>query len=216
MSNKTKLWALGVGIICVVLLLLGIFGGFLPQLQKVSSTAKLADDAELMNDIYRAQITQLQSQQDNLTELEAERGDLIRAIPETPMSEALLAELHDIAEDTGAVLQSFTAGGAEAYVDPSEAEAATDAETTVADEGTDGAEAAMPAAAPAPAPQGLIAVPVSFDVAGSYDEIVEFFRTLQTSDRLLFVNSVSINEQGGSEGSFSGSMSGHMFVKASN
>lgn len=212
MANRTKIWALGIGVLSVVLLLLGVFAGLMPQLQDYRTTNQLADDTEFRNETQRQINDRLAEQERNMAALEEERRELKVAIPATAMGEGKLRDIQRIADATGASVKEFIAqepvpyGGESATATASPTEGEGDAEL-------EGETTAIPAEAPQASARGLVAIPVILSVTGSYDQVIEFMREFQASNRLLELHNVIVYEEPQKSDTFQGDLSGLMFSK---
>lgn len=216
MSAKTRLWALGAGVVSAALILFGIVGGLLPQLAIASSTDDLAESAQIRNDAQAVQIQMLQKAEKNRAELETVATELSGSLPATVASAELLRELETLAVQSGVQLTSVTASSpVPPEVDPEAAAAeaaAAEASATEAAPADAGAEAAN-AAEPAPAPAaGLTAIPLNVVAAGTPEALANFARALQTGQRLILVKQLDIVE--GTEGASTATLDGLIFIAA--
>lgn len=195
MSAKTRLWVLITGVLCAFVVLYGVVVGLLPQLNTASTTRSLADTTAFTVETQRAQLAILQQADEDSAELLSELEELEIAIPVTTDWPVFLRELANIQGQSGAILSEFTVGQSilptpaaedQAASDPA-AEPATDA---AAGEGASPADPAEDVAAPA---TGLVEIPITVTVTGTPDQVAQFFRLLQTGDRLVFAQSVDID-----------------------
>lgn len=216
MSAKTRLWVLGAGVVSAALILFGIVGGLLPQLAIASSTDDLAESAQIRNDAQALQIQMLQKAEKNRAELESVATELSGSLPATVASAELLRELDALAIQTGVQLTSVTASSpVPPEVDPEAAAAeaaaaeAAAAEAAPGDAGTEAANAAEPAPAPA---AGLTAIPLNVVAAGTPEALANFARALQTGQRLILVKQLDIVE--GTEGTSTATLDGLIFIAA--
>lgn len=210
MSAKTRLWVLVTGVLCAFVVLYGVVAGLLPQLSAASTTRDLADTTALTVETQRAQLATLQQADDDSAELRAELAELEIAIPVSTDWPVFLRELSEIQAQTGAILSEFTVGQAilpePAVEDPAAAE--PDAETTDAAPAEDAATNGGTAEVGAPA-TGLVEIPITVTVTGTVDQVAQFFRLLQTGDRLVFAQSVDIDSTGETT---NGTLLGSVFV----
>lgn len=171
MSLKTRLWVLGTAIVCGALILIGVVGGLLPQLQAAKSTNDLALNAEDLNMLQQVQLAQLQAAKENSGELSTQLTELRKAIPDTAASSAWVAELHLIERESGALVSEFL------VVPPLNGDAA----------------GAQPADGEAVA-GGPQQIPVTLTVVGtSRKQVAEFVRDVQVGDRFVLAESVEIS-----------------------
>lgn len=205
-STKATGWVAG-----TIVLVLGILAAtwFLlaaPRFEAAANTMLEAENARAQNDLLNLQLAKLRADYENLDAYRAEVAELQAQIP----ADAQLAEytrtVQEIADATGVFVLEVTPGAGQVFTLPIQAAAQATApadgvETgTVADvsEGGTTAEPAAPAEPTAPAapagptvPEGMVAVPFSVRVVGTYDSTSAFLERLQTgTDRLLLVTHV--------------------------
>lgn len=201
MSTKTRLWVLGTAIICGALILLGIVGGLMPQLASASATNGLAEGAEQLNEVQRAQLSQLEAATENSDELESQLDELRLAIPDTAASADWIEALHGAEESSGTIVTDFAV--ISPLSDPDAAKAAPPAAAETAPEGEAGDEAPV-TAAPETAPQeaaGVSPIPITLTVEGNTRaDVADFVRDMQAGDRLFIVTSVNIVFDEGASG----------------
>lgn len=199
-NTKATGWVAG-----TIVLVLGILAAtwFLlaaPRFEAAATTMLEADNARAQNDLLNLQLAQLRADYENLDAYRAEVAELQAQIP----ADAQLAEytrtVQEIADATGVFVLEVTPGAGQVFTLPVQvaAQAPAPAEGTetgsVADvsEGGTAAEPAAPAAPAGPTvPEGMVAVPFSVKVVGTYDSTSAFLEQLQTgTDRLLLVTHV--------------------------
>lgn len=196
MSSKTRIWVLLTGVVCIVVLLLGVVGGLMPQLSTAGITLGMATDAEMRNEALQTQIDELKRQEARIDDLADEVDELRRAIPDTAASADWIRELAAIEAQSGATLSTL------AVTTPETNDAAA-ADDSAADASDSGEGAATPpvsgadSSTPDPsASGGVLAVPVVLTFTGSQDAVVEFVRLLQTGERLIVVRSLNLESSG--------------------
>lgn len=208
MSAKTRLWVLITGVLCAFVVLYGVIAGLLPQLSAAATTRTLADTTALTVETQRAQLATLQQADEDAAALRSELEELEIAIPVTTDWPVFLRELAAIQSQSGATLSEFSVGQAilptPATEDPAAADPAVEAapDAAVAD-----ASASDPAAGAAVSATGLVEIPITITVTGTPDQVAQFFRSLQTGERLVFAQSVDIDSTGETTtGTFLGSV----------
>lgn len=181
---KTRIWVFGTGIVCAIVLLLGVVSGLLPQLSNANSTHQLAEDTEDQNLIFQAQLDTLSDDDANLTELNRELEDLRQAIPGDAASAAFVAQLAAIEASSGARLSAYH------VLTPFVQDAVTDPTAEQVAEGEVVTDGTVPAA---PTASGLQPIPLTLEVTGeTREQVADFVRALQVSDRLITVELVRI------------------------
>lgn len=203
MSLKTRIWVLGTVLICGVLVLLGVLGGLLPQLTAARSTQILIGAAEMRNDAQRTQLAALVAAEPRRAVLTEQLAELREAMPATVASAAFARELHDIEGATGARVVRFSLLPPVAATTEVAAEAPSDG--TASDTEAEAPEASAAAG-------GTITIPVSLEVSGGRDQVVEFARRLQLGSRLLTVDSVEQRGGGSSAESDTLTLTGAIYV----
>lgn len=208
MSAKTRLWVLITGVLCAFVVLYGVIAGLLPQLSAAATTRTLADTTALTVETQRAQLATLQQADEDAAALRSELEELEIAIPVTTDWPVFLRELAAIQSQSGATLSEFSVGQAilptPATEDPAAADPAVEASTDAA---AADASASDPAAGAAGSATGLVEIPITITVTGTPDQVAQFFRSLQTGERLVFAQSVDIDSTGETTtGTFLGSV----------
>lgn len=195
MSSKTRIWVLLTGVVCVVVLLLGVVGGLMPQLSTAGITLGMATDAETRNEALQTQIDELKRQEARIDDLADEVDELRRAIPDTAASADWIRELAEIETQSGATVSAFAVTTPEA---DDAAAAASTAEASEASEEasappTSGADPSMPDSS---ASGGVLTVPVVLTFTGSQEAVVEFVGLLQAGERLIVIRSLNLESSG--------------------
>ncbi len=193
MSSKTRIWVLLTVVVCIVVLVLGVAGGLLPQFAAAGGTLGLAADSEQRNELSRAQIDMLKQREGRLDELSSELEELRRAIPDTAASADWVRELARIEQESGARVIAFSLA-TPAVGDESTAPA-EDAETG-AEEETDAGAGAAAAAPVVEATGGILVVPIELAISGDENQVTEFVRLLQTGERLVLVRMLTQRSTG--------------------
>ena len=180
MSTKTRLWVLGTAVLCAGLILFGLAAGLMPQLATAASTNQSVENQQMLNDLQRARLAQLQTARQNSAELESQLNELQAAIPGAGASVEWLEELRGIEAQTGALVKNY-----EVLALPSQ-----QTEPDAA-QGGDPAEAEAEARAP-----GAQVISVTLEVV--VDEkaaVAAFVRQVQEGSRLFLISSVEIVEE---------------------
>lgn len=199
-GSRTAGWVVG-----TVVLVLAILAGtwFLlaaPRFEAAADTMLQVENSRSQNDLLQAQNAKLRSDFENLEAYKAEVAMLQQQIPGTAALPAYARTVADLATANGVALLEVSPGAATVVVVPTPVAAApapapvegagdelsTESETgTIADAGL-GSD--QPAAPTGPvAPDGLVAVPFTFKVLGTYDATNAFLAALQTGTERLFL-----------------------------
>ena len=206
MSSKTRLWVLVTGLLCVLLVMYGILVGLMPQLSDASRTHDLADQQSVIIQTQQAQLAVLQKADSELEQLKTELRELEAAIPSDSDWPRFLRELAAIEAATGALITELVVADEVLPVAPAEVVPADPAAESTASEGPDATAVAEDNSI---AGTGLIEIPITVTVSGTPDQIAQFFRLLQTGERLVFVSGVEIDSKGETP---SGVLSGLIYV----
>ncbi|XPP25545.1 MAG: hypothetical protein ACNYNX_07770 [Leucobacter sp.] len=203
MSLKTRLWVLVTGLLCALLILYGVLAGLLPQLSSAALTREEAQGIDFVIQAQKTQLARLEEADRNTDALESDLAELELAIPASPEWSAFLRELQSLETRTGAAVsealvqpgaapQGVAASPAEG--DPAEAnpvEASDAAAAPSAEASGSGTESGGGSAAALPS--DLIEIPITIIVTGTVDQVVAFYRGLQTSERLLVMANLEID-----------------------
>jgi Tfp pilus assembly protein PilO len=170
MSN-TRPWILGAAALSVLLAVAGWFLLISPERSKAADlhTQRVAEEQK--NDQLRLQIAQLKAAYKTLPAKQAELAVIKRQLPNNPGLPTLVRSLSSIAADSGAGLTS---------VAPGAPVSATGAATTTS--------------AATAGPAGLLSIPVSIVIDGTYAQNELFLQKLQnTVTRAFLVQKLSIS-----------------------
>ncbi|NLB47856.1 MAG: hypothetical protein GX814_09020 [Microbacteriaceae bacterium] len=187
MSAKTRLWAIVTGLLGILVILYGVFAGFVPQLQTASQIRVESDTMEFLIETQEAQLLRLQQADSESFTLKRELQELEVSIPTQPEWAGMLRELQRIQDVTGAVASGIQVQVCELPEAVVEEVASGNTDVVVEEIGDTTSEPA------APVGTGLIRIPVTFTITGEEEQIAEFIRQLQVSDRLMFATSVEID-----------------------
>ena len=166
MSN-TRPWILGAAALSVLLAVAGWFLLISPERSKAADLHTQRVAQEQKNDQLRLQIAQLKAAYKTLPAKQAELAVIKRQLPNNPGLPTLVRSLSTIAADSGAGLTSVSPGAPVATADGST--------TTVA-------------------PAGLLAIPVTIVVDGTYAQNELFLQKLQnTVTRAFLVQKLAIS-----------------------
>lgn len=194
---KKSTWVGGTALACVVLV--GASWTFMisPALASASETRDQATSARAQNDALELQITGLQGQFKKLDEYRAQLAEARSRVPSTADLAQYVRELGAAAEKRDVTIIALTPSPPQeftpAVVTPPPAAAPTADGSTPAAEPTPAATPAAPdpnaaaAAAAAAMTKGLVAIPISIEVLGSFEGTQAFLNDVQTSKGRLFL-----------------------------
>lgn len=186
MNSKAGSWIGGAVVAAVLACVAAWFLLFSPRLDSIESLETQTLSVNSQNDILEMKIDKLEVQFANLDEYRAEIAGLQIQIPTTALLADYTKQVQTIAEASGVVVTLWTPGAPVEFLpavaaDPS----GTDATAT------DGSAPAV-----APQGQGLVAMPFSMTVVGTYANSQIFLDQLQTgTQRLFLVTALTGNSQ---------------------
>lgn len=231
--NMNRMWVLGAVLLIGVVAVLGWMLGISPNLGEARAAKAEQATVEAQNTEFEAQLATLKTQFESISELRAELADLRESVPSGPDMPAFVGQLGDIADEHRVTLSQITVSDAQPYVPviavpvpeaaPAEGAAEGDAAAApvdaaaVAAAAAAAAEAAAAAAVPAPVvnalvtAQNFVAVPISVEVEGGYDDVLAFVEGLQKGERLVMVTTFQTSEQADS-GDVTGTITAFVYV----
>lgn len=183
MNARTRLWTLGVAVICAGVVLLGVVGGLMPQLTQAGSSYRILQDTRDRNEGMRSQIQELEAAETNIAELEAQYETMTAAIPAEADTSSLLRELQSLQEATGARVVDLALQGAEAVEATG---SGANAPTANGENNANGANGAPPAGEGAGVT--IDRIPLVLRLEGSPQQISAFVAALQSGERLVLAD----------------------------
>jgi Tfp pilus assembly protein PilO len=220
-----RLWAIGVIVGIVVIVVLGWVIGISPALTQASEAATQTQIVSSQNSVIRATTAKLQAEFATLPAIDAKLKALQAEFPDSADLGGLLRQLQDLAQSTGVTISTFTAGEAAPYggaaavaaAAASKSAASPGASSSPSPSPTPSAGASAATAAPvgkqpsASLVQGLFTIPVVIGVTGSTQQIMEFTNASQLNDRFFLATDVTL-VKGTLSGAASGTLTGAVFV----
>jgi Tfp pilus assembly protein PilO len=178
----------------LVLLIAGWTLGISPTLASVSAAQAQAATIRQSNLAGQTQLASLQVQYKAIAKLKKSLDKLRGSIPEDEGASAFLNEIATLCGTYGVTLSTITLANATLYVDPAAAAAAAPAAAgTSTDTPAPAATTApvtTPATTPAAGTNGLVIIPVSIVVKGSFDAVRDFADAAQNGTRLLYASQI--------------------------
>lgn len=212
----------------LAMILIPVIGWFFVA-QPQFAAAALADtqraDIDAQATTLQATVDKLQADSEKLPELLQELDSLRGSIPADADSSAYLDGLNALASASGVTISALTVGSATAYApapapeDPNAV--ATDAAAAEGDDATatqapvaeEPVAAANPAFVTNPLITGdsFVTIPVTIDVTGSYDAVLNFIAGLQSGERLFLVSEIG-TARDGETGAILGKIGGFIYA----
>ena len=223
MTLSPRKWRL-LGIAAAILLMVGAwFAVISPTLQKAEALETETISQLAASEQLRSRISLLKKQSEELPEQEAILAEIGQQMPPTAALPSLIRSLTVVASEANVVVASVTPGRptpVEQPVAPAPPPSETDSEEgdgesdSEADGATDGAEAA--AAAAVPSGPEVEAVSLDITACGTYAQIRNYLRELESMKRVMMVSNVSIGRgscaEESAEDDLTATISGNVFV----
>lgn len=200
MQTKMNLWVGGLVFGVVVLLGAGWILLIAPALDEVYATVDQTEQAQARNDSLTAQNATLKRQFADISSLRSDLSDLQEQVPPTPDLDDFLRAVGDTATEHEVFIVSVTPSAASSFT-----QLLTDAavnsvnagvtpattETAEAAEAPAEGEAAADGTAAAPATSSAMAISVTIEMVGPYQNTLDMLSELQADDsRLLLVTAI--------------------------
>lgn len=169
------------------------------RFESAAATMLQAEDTRSRNDLLRIQLAQLKEDFEHLDEYKAELASLQSQVPATADLGGYTRALDALAVSSGVTILDASPGVAEtvSVVTPAvpvatDTAVASTGDTSAATEGAEasGTEAsgtAVAATPVSPVPEGMVAIPMSVRVLGTYDGVSAFLSQLQQGLPRLFL-----------------------------
>jgi Tfp pilus assembly protein PilO len=223
MTLSPRKWRL-LGIAAAILLLVGAwFAVISPTLQKAEALETETISQLAASDQLRSRISLLKKQSEELPEQEAILAEIGQQMPPTAALPSLIRSLTTVASEANVVVASVTPGRPSPVAQPvapppppseTDSEEGDGESDSEADEASDGAEAAS-AAAVSSGPE-VEAVSLDITACGTYAQIRNYLRELESMKRVMMVSNVSIARgscgEGSAEDDLTATISGNVFV----
>jgi Tfp pilus assembly protein PilO len=210
------MWRLG-GVAAAVLLLVGAWFALIsPTLQKAAALDVEAASQQAASDQLRSRISLLKKQSEELPAQEAILAEIQQRMPPTVALPTLIRNLTTVAQNANVVVASVTPGrptpiAAPAPVaPPSDVDAESDSADEAAESGTDAAAPVEPAA-----PQ-VQAVSLNISACGTFAQLRNYLREIESMKRVAAVSNVSISRgscaEGSAEDDLTANITAHVFT----
>lgn len=172
-----------------------------PTLSTIVTLQKQLADSELVYEKLKTKITTLSSLQQQYANLQADLPVVMEAIPKIPDAPLLTAQIHGLAKQRNIKITSFSISGVQlkeanihqpkqtASPAPDTAAAALLSELPIAP-GADTPNSVEPGENPLPETSYAF----SLQFQGSYDELMAFAKSLSQMNRIITIDSISINK----------------------
>ena len=152
--NNTP-WIAGAVFVSIVIIAVGYFFGVMPRLDDAAELNEQAESQESLNEILDLKVRKLAADFAKLPEYEAEIKELEVGIPLVPQLPELIRITDDIANENDVILTRTALPAPEAVTIPDALEGAIDVE-------------------------GLVRMPIEYEIVGEYEDIFAFINGIQT------------------------------------
>lgn len=178
--NRSRLWTVGAVLVIVALVAGSWFLGVAPRLADARNADQTREQAIALNDAHRQALQALEEQFERRDEIIAGLDKAHRVIPELPEKSEFIAQIAELALDSGVTTTVVTFAEPTAYVPPG------------------GAPEDYTAASNELASGGLYTIPITLNAQGSELATLGFLNGLQLGDRLVMIHTAQFSA--GAEG----------------
>ncbi|GAA2521074.1 hypothetical protein [Rarobacter incanus] len=226
-ANKARMMTIAAVFISLILALVGGMLGVKPLWESASEANEQAADQESRNDQAQVEVNRLKAQFAKIDDYKALLEELRVQVPTTKQTQEFQRQFSDMADDHNVSVTSIAFSDASlvkvtnkevadaAVSKPAEADgASSDAESSGSDaaSSTDTSSGGSADATTSSESDGgkiafsnFYVVPVKIDVVGSYSDVLELLRSVQTSEkRILLVSKLSGSTSADTAGKSSG------------
>ena len=169
------IWRIATALVVVVVVALGWFLGISPQLTRASVAADQLKDVQATNAQHEAELAALKKQFATLPEIEAELDGLRESLPAVPSFAEFMSDLSSIEARTNAQVIGYSTEPSIPYAATEEATNKGEVSTSVTGE-------------------NFMAIPMSFEVGGTYAQNLDFVSRVQTNSRLFLITDINVSE----------------------
>lgn len=206
--NNSRLVTLALIAGSVAIVVLGWFLAVSPTLDQAAATTAQRDSAAASNVALEARTAALKEQFANLSTLEDQLAPLSASIPFNGDLSSFLDRINAVCARVGVALDSLVVGSAAIVAEGVEVDGAVAADPVDPAVPADTTEV-IPAAPDVST--GLVSIPVTIAVSGSYTQTLAFVAAIQTDSRLFVISSVDVT--GLPDGTpFRGTLNGLIFA----
>jgi Tfp pilus assembly protein PilO len=218
--NIDRLWMIGMIAGMAVVAFLGWSLGVSPVLAQAATASSQTASITATNASSESQIAVLKNEFAKIGAQNAKLATLRQSIPATADLSVFLQEVNNLCDANGVTLQTvivndavvFQSATSDAAAASADSSTSTPTSTPTPTDSPSAAPAAAPPAAPTVSPTALITVPVKLTFTGSFENVMNFIKGIQTGQRLFFATQIGTSPGAGSGDSTNGSISGDVFA----
>jgi Tfp pilus assembly protein PilO len=196
--TKMRQWSIVTAVAVIIVLAAGWFLLVKPQNSKASELHSQAATQQQENAVLQSQIAQLQSEEKSLPRQQAALRKFSTQVPDNAAEPTVIRQLSAAANGAGVDLLSLTPGTPAAVASSATTPSTTD--TTAAATGST-------SLTPSTTSGGLMQLPISIGITGTFPNVESFFQSLETLPRALMVGSWSLCPEGSTPSATSSSAS---------
>ncbi|MBH0129935.1 hypothetical protein [Salinibacterium sp. NK8237] len=195
--TMTRLWNVVAVVAVLLILLLGYVVGVSPALTAASDSDNELLTVEATNQVKMAELDALKALAEDSDSLFADLEEFNKIVPSGHNSSVFASQLESLAAAAGVQIESIAYVTAVEALAPTEAvdtstEAADD-ESETDDADTEVAEPVAPVTPTTSSVAGLVALDVSIQVTGSFEDVNKFLQSVQNNQRAFSVSSVQVD-----------------------
>lgn len=190
---KKGTWVAGAVVAALAIMVASWFLAISPSLAHASDVRSQAAQTRQQNEVLAAKVEKLKADFAKLDTYKAQLAALRAQVPATTDMANYLRQLDGIAAAHKVTITTVAPGAAAAVVParaaaaPAPAPSASASPTPTASASASSAATASGAAAAGGVPTGMVDIPLSLTVVGTYDDTVAFLNDLQTNTPRLFL-----------------------------
>lgn len=225
--NDKRIWVLGAGLVALLLLFTGYFLGVSPQLLAASTADEQRQSVHDQNGLLAADLIVLKKDYEDIDRFKSVLAEVSAAVPDNQELPRFVNQVDVLATVNKVRVSTFNVAEPRPYAGPVNAAAfafpigaerrareATETATATGD-ANDVARAAVLNGAikrivPRPfesvhvTPQNFVAIPITLEVKGDYNRLLDFVASLQNGERLTLINTLSFTKDDEAAGVASG------------
>jgi len=192
----TRVWSLVTVVVVAGLLAGGWFLGAAPLLEGQARQEQFRKAAVATNEGIEAAIAKLVVEKDNLPELQTRASELEEAIPRDVESAAFITSLNNLAAASAVTITAISISDGMPYSAPRQTSDVDGAPVPVTDQRIN--------------ENNFVLIPVSIEVSGGWNEVLNFVNGVQTSTRLVLATQLDTTATG--DGAYQSTITGVMYA----
>jgi Tfp pilus assembly protein PilO len=182
-------WSILTAVAVIIVFAAGWFLLVKPQRAKSTDLRSQATTQEQANQVLLSQIAALQQEEKNLPQQQAALRKFSTQVPDNAAEPTIIRQLSAAAAGAGVDLVSMTPGTAAPVVAPATAPTTTAPGTTST---TTAPATGTTSLTPSTSASGLVQLPISIGIIGSYPNVETFFQSLEKLPRSILITGWSL------------------------